>query len=329
MQNKLLLSLALAGMFLVSNTVADTLLTESFSNNPALDGWRVFGDTNLFTWDAANHDLQVTWDSTQSNSYFHHSLGTILTSNDDFSVSFDLLLNDANTNADGTNALQLAIGFNNLAEAENTNFLVGAETVTNLAEFEFFPGTGEYMGLPSLDATIVDSNADYYFAYADVPWNFGVFYHVTISHAAGTSSLTGQILANGQLYIALPPTPGNVYGVTGDFRLDTVSISSYSDLGSAALGYPSSITAHGIVKNIQVTGPPPPVTNLSGSLTNNSWQAQFSSLTNWNYTLEKSADLQTWSSLPPAVAGTGGQMTLQDTNALRQSQYYRVSANPQ
>jgi hypothetical protein len=78
-----------------------------------------------------------------------------------------------------------------------------------------------------------------------------------------------------------------------------------------------------------VTAPPPPVTYLSGSLTNDTWQAQFWSRTNWNYTLEKSSDLQSWSPLAPALGGTGGQMILQDTNAPQQSQYYRVSANPQ
>jgi hypothetical protein len=100
-------------------------------------------------------------------------------------------------------------------------------------------------------------------------------------------------------------------------------------MGTAEIGFPCSVTAHGIVKNILVTGPPPPVTYLTGSLTNGIWRVQFGSRTNWNYTLEKSSDLQSWSPLAPALGGTGGQMILQDTNAPQQSQYYRVSANPQ
>ena len=136
----------------------------------------------------------MTWDSRQSNSYFYHPLGTILTSNDEFSLSFDLLLTDAGTNADGTNALQLAVGFLNLAQAQNTHFLRGSgDNVTNLAEFDFYPGVAGF--LPSLDATLIDTNGYYYFAYEDIAWNFGAFYHVTIHHAAGTSALTGQILA--------------------------------------------------------------------------------------------------------------------------------------
>jgi hypothetical protein len=327
MRIKLLLSLASAGLFLVSNVVAGTILSENFSNNPAADGWQTFGNSNLFTWDSTNHDLQVTWDSTQSNSYFYHSLGATLTSNDDFTLSFDLLLNDANTNGDGTNALELSIGFLSLAEAESTNYIVGTgDNRTNVAEFDFFPGVGG--ALPSLDATLIDSNGYYYFAYNDVAWNFGTLYHVIIEHAAGTSALTGQVLVNGQLYSPLPGsgTYGGVYNEgTGDFSLDTIAISSYSDVDSAGYGYgPSSITAHGTVNNILVTELP--IAYVLGSLTNN---FQFWSHTGWNYTLEKSADLQTWSLLPPTIAGSGGLLTLVDTNAPQQSQFYRVLASPQ
>jgi hypothetical protein len=314
--------------------VTGTVLTEDFSNNPTGDGWKTFGNTNLFTWNATNQGLQVTWDSTQPNSYFYHPLGTIMTSNDAFSVSFDLLLNDASTNKDGTNSMELAVGFFNSSEAQSAGFFRGAVGVApNIAEFDFFAGNGNYYpaGVPSVDATLIDADNYYYFAYDDVPWNFGACYHVTINHAAGTSALTGQILTNGQLYANLPGTPGSYYNEgTRDFRLDTIAISSYSDANSAGYHYgPSSLTAHGMVKNLLITGPPPPVTYLSGSLTNNIWQVQFWSRTNWNYTLEKSPDLRTWSPLAPATGGSGVQMALQDTNAAAQGQYYRVSAYPQ
>jgi len=330
MRIKLLWSLASAGLFLVSNAVAGTILSENFSNNPAANGWQTFGNSNLFTWDSTHHDLQVTWDSTQSNSYFYHSLGATLTSNDDFTLSFDLLLNDANTNADGTNALQLSIGFLNLAEAESTNYIVGTGySRNNVAEFDFFPGVCG--GLPSLDATLIDTNGYYYFAYNDLPWNFGTLYSVLIHHPAGASTLTGQVLVNGQLYAALPGSGsyGGVYNEgTGDFRLDTISISSFSDVDSAGYGYgPSSITAHGTVNNILITELP--IAYIWGSMTNNIWQVQFWSHTGWNYTLQKSADLQVWSPLAPTVSGSGGLLILQDTNALQKSQYYRVLGNPQ
>ena len=71
---------------------AAATITENFSANPLQNGWQIFGDTNLFQWDSTNQNLAVTWDSSQTNSYFYHPLGTILTRNDDFSLAFDLAI---------------------------------------------------------------------------------------------------------------------------------------------------------------------------------------------------------------------------------------------
>ncbi|PYJ85541.1 MAG: hypothetical protein DME22_08750 [Verrucomicrobia bacterium] len=86
-------SLALAGLWVLSAAHATTI-TEDFSNNPSENGWHIFGNTNLFQWDSVNQNLAVTWDSSQANSYFYHPLGTILARDDDFSITFDLRLND-------------------------------------------------------------------------------------------------------------------------------------------------------------------------------------------------------------------------------------------
>jgi hypothetical protein len=303
--------------------VEGTVLAEDFSNNPVADGWQTFGNANLFTWNVTNQDLQVNWDSSQPNSYFYHPLGTIMTSNDAFSVSFDLQLSDVGTNGDGAYQFELAIGFLNLVEAEKSDFLRGTgDNATNLAEFDYFPPDG-YGDPPSLDATLIDANGNYSFHYADVPLVLGTPYHVTINHAAGATALTGEILTQGQIYTSLPQL--YTEGTLGDFRLDTIAVSSYIDKDA----YGSSILAHGIVKNFFITAPPPPVTYLAGQWTNNAWQTQFWSRTNWNYTLEKSTDLQSWSPLAPTLGGVGGLMTLQDTNTSAQIQFYRVSATPQ
>ena len=83
-----LLSLAAAPL------VGAAAILENFSSDPASHGWGIFGDASLFRWDAVNQNLNVTWDSSRSNSYFHLPLGTILTKSDDFSFSFDVRLND-------------------------------------------------------------------------------------------------------------------------------------------------------------------------------------------------------------------------------------------
>src|SRR5208283_6228045 len=91
-------SLALAGLFVLSAAhCGAATLTENFSTDPLQNGWQIFGNTNLFQWNATNQNLAVTWDSSQTNSYFYHPLGTVLTRNDDFSIAFDLQLNEVET----------------------------------------------------------------------------------------------------------------------------------------------------------------------------------------------------------------------------------------
>src|SRR5271154_3452597 len=132
---------AIAGLFALAAAHCSALtLTENFTNDPSRDGWQVFGDPNLFQWDSTNQNLDVTWNSTNQNSYFYHSLGTILTRNDDFSIVFDLQLNEAEVSGYG---FELAIGLLNLAEATSTNFnrSTGANS-PDLVELDYFPDVG-------------------------------------------------------------------------------------------------------------------------------------------------------------------------------------------
>ena len=100
---------------------------EDFASEPAARGWRVFGEASLFRWSSSNQALDVTWDSSRPNSYFHRPLGTILGKNDDFSLAFDLRLSDiaVAVNSNKTATFELAIGLLNLASATSTNFLRG------------------------------------------------------------------------------------------------------------------------------------------------------------------------------------------------------------
>jgi hypothetical protein len=131
-------------------------IAENFSANPLQNGWQIFGNTNLFQWDSTNHNLAVTWDSSQTNSYFYHPLGTVVTRNDDFSVAFDLRIDDA---AIGGYGFELAIGLFNLADATCPNFFRGTGYDSpNLVEFDYFPDpNGELLWGPSITAIMVDS----------------------------------------------------------------------------------------------------------------------------------------------------------------------------
>src|SRR5260221_93203 len=138
-----------------------TVIAEDFTSNPLQDGWSGFGDTNLFRSNATNQNLEVTWDSSQSNSYFYHPLGTTLSREDDFGLAFDLRLNDIGpgpaTNKAST--FPIAIGFLNLDQTTQTNFLRGTgNNSPDLGEFAYFWDSG--FGATSWP-TFVDTNSTF------------------------------------------------------------------------------------------------------------------------------------------------------------------------
>ncbi len=310
-------SLAIASLFVLSVASASAAtITENFSTDPLAHGWKNFGNTNLFHWNPTNQNVEVTWDSTNANSYFYLPLGTVLTRDDAFSLSFDLQVNDAVAFNFGS---ELALGLFNFANATNANFSRGGGSAPNLFEFDYFPDTG--FG-DSIDATLIDTNfgySYYYFAYDNQTLQPGVTYQVTLNHAAGTTNLTGQVLTNGVLFTALPFTYA---GPITDFRLDTLSISSY-----AGDGFGDDILAHGVVDNFSVTLPPSAVQNLSGQFVGGEWQAQFLSRSNWIYALERSTDLQGWTTVTNGLAGNGTNLIAADIAPPANESFYRIRAD--
>ena len=309
---KVRLMLALAGLFVLSAAHA-TLVREKFTTDPALDGWQIFGDANLFQWDSTNQNLAVTWDSSQTNSYFYHPLGATFTKADSFCVLFDLNLTDV----DVTGYFELAVGLCNFADATSTNFSRANGASPNLFEFDYFPDGPNSYG-PSIDATLVDADDNFYFAYdASQPMANGVTYQVVLIHRAGESGISGIVYTNGQVFTSLPKVAA--YGAD-DFRLDTLCISSYTTTDDI---YGDALLAHGTVDNLAFASPLPVDTvNTVAAGT-----IQFSSDTNWLYTLEQTADFQTWSPAAPVVFGDGTNLVLQATNPPAGKSFYRVRAD--
>jgi hypothetical protein len=310
--------LAFAGLFIFCATHCDaTTITENFSADPLQCGWNIFGKTNLFVWDSTNQNLAVTWDSTNQNSFFYHPLGTVLAIDDDFSLSFDLRLSSATACGYG---FELAIGLLHFSDATTADFSRSGGNSPNLFEFDYFPAD-DFGDSFSMDATLKDAQpgyAGFYFAYDNLPLIPGVTYRITLTHTAGSSALGGNVLADGEPYASLT----KIYSKPlTDFRLDTLSVSSYTDDG-----FGDSIFAQGSVDNFVVTLPPPPVQNLTGGFSNGVWQAQFLSRSNWLYTLQRSADFQSWTNLSPATSGNATNLFLQDANPPLAEAFYRVSA---
>ena len=306
-------------------------VVENFSVSPANNGWQVFGTNNLFVWDSTNQNLRVTWDSSKPNNYFHRPLGTILTPEDDFSLSFDLTFADyaSGVNPAKPGTFEAAIGMFNLDQAMQTNFFRGAGTTSfgpiNIVEFDFFPA------FDTFNATIAQtfvgtnhSNANWLYNHENQQeMTPGETFHVAMNYSSATRTLVTTVTNDGEPY-------GGPQVMTllahHDFRVTAFSISSYSDAGQHPL-YAGSILAHGTVDNITITTPPSPVAELSGGFNGALWQVQFTSRTNWLYTLERSVSSSMWTNASPATPGNGAMLTLSDITSPAGAAFYRVRAN--
>jgi hypothetical protein len=315
---KTIRSLAIASLFVLSGaTVNASTLVERFAADPALAGWQMFGNTNLFQWDSTNHVLAVTWDSTNQNSYFYHPLGVTLTTNDSFCVQFDLQLSDVTVFNYGN---QLAIGLLHLADATNASFSRPNGSAANLFEFDYFgafdEGANHYPA--SINATLKDTQPGYAgfdVIYDSITIQPGVTYRIQLIHRAGEATITGSVATNGVVISRLPLGYGS--GPLGQFQLDTLAIDCYADDG-----YGDSILAHGTVAQLACASPLPveQIKTLAAD------SVQFTSDTNWLYTLEQSADFQTWTPAAPAIFGSGTNLILQATNPPSAKAFYRVRA---
>jgi len=310
-------------------TAPAATIAESFTTNPLTRGWRVFGSTNLFAWDSTNQNLRVTWDSSQTNSYFYVPLGTILDRYDDFSLALDLELLDiaAGIYTNKTFTFEMTFGFLNLVDATKTNFFRGnGGDSPNLVEFDFFPQAGTVAPTvwPAFWSTnsVLNYNGPNDYTLIDLP--VGVVMRITMNYTGSNQTLVTSITTNG---VSIGP----IYSVKlsptfTDFRAGAFAIESYSDAGQNPR-YDGSLLAHGIVDNVLLTVPPPPVQDLLGYFAASHWQVQFTSRTNWSYALEASADLKSWTPVSQDAAGNGVSLILADTNTVfSRWQFYRVRA---
>lgn len=326
-------SLAFAGLLLLSAAHA-ALIHETFTNDPALDGWQVFGDTSLFQWDSSHQNLAVTWDSSQRNSYFYHALGETLCSTNDFTLAFDLQLNDIATGLapDYPSTFQVAIGLLNLAEATNDGFIIGTGyQAPDIVEFDYFPAFNIYDA--SVTTPVISSENNFANVGFTVPLMLatGVHYHVIMTYTAENKRLHTTLSSNGVPVGPIQDT--TLYDGFGDFQVDAFSINNYSQAGQdtsvhtnldgSTVIYAGSILAHGTVGKMAF-GTPLPSINLAAATPGS---IRFLGTTNWVFTLERSADFQSWTSVSPPAPGVNGMMKLSDSNPPVDQAFYRVRAD--
>ena len=301
-------------------------ITEDFATDPRTRGWTLFGNSTLFVWNAANHNLHVTWDSSRTNSYFYLPLETILTRADDFSLALDLQLSDVAAGVTKPSTFELAFGFLNLVSATKTNFFRGnSSSSPNLVEFDYFPEAGTISATlwPSFWSTnsVLNYNGSGDYTLLDLP--VGPSMRVTMSYTASNQTLATVITTNGVSIGAIASVQLNPSFT--DFRVSAFALESYSDAGQDPR-YGGSLLAHGMIDNIVLSVPPPPVQNISGQMSDNHWQVTFSSRTNWLYTLESTVGFASWVAVSATTSGNGEVLTLPDSRPLQAQSFYRVRA---
>ncbi len=303
-------------------------ISEKFAADPALDGWQVFGNTNLFQWDAADQNLAVAWNSTNVNSYYYHPLGVTLNSASNFMFAVDFNLQDIAIGTTPTKPqnFQIAFGLLNFAEATQPNFVVGTGTnETDVVELDYFPdsGFGASVTTPMISSANAFAPGGFTFPLELVP---GANYHAGLVYTADNQTLHTTLSSNG---VPIGPINDNFVGPGfGDFNVDTFSINCYTDAGQDTniyfgVDFAGSIIAHASVDNL-VFATPLPVTQVINATANS---VQFSSVTNWNYVLERSADFNSWSAASPTLPGVAGTMTLTDPHPPADKAFYRVRAD--
>jgi hypothetical protein len=304
---------------------------EDFSDAPSDEdrGWRIHGDHGRFWWDADAEYLEVTWDSSWPNSYYHHPLATVLSRVDNFALSFDLRLDSITpgTTEGKPAAFQIAVGLLELESATRAGMFRGTGVdpeagPRNVLEFDYFPDGG--FGA-TLSPVIVSSENQFAAEFAfPVELPLGQWVRVVLHYSAEKRVLQSQVLSND-----LTLHPLNDVTLTsefGDFRFDTVAVCCYSDEGQNPQFSQGSVTAVGALDNVLVVMPDAPIDVLEGGWSGESWRVVTRTQPGWNYTLERTSTFESWSVVDTFEAVGAGQQTLVDPMPLAEHGFYRVQA---
>jgi hypothetical protein len=300
---------------------------ESFSTDPAANGWQVHGDGTLFSWDSTNETLRVTWDSSRTNSYFHLPLNHVLTRTEDFAAAFDLRVDDINagTTSGKPFTFQIAVCLFDIDAARRTNFFIGSGTSPSSGprstiEFNYFPPSQGVSA--TFSAIAVPTNTNPFLFNHDFPRELdaGVWHRISLVYRSTNETVTMTKQRAGVPYGTVQTIP--LTGTFDDFAINTFAITSYSDRAGTG-----SVLAHGVIDNVEITLPSPPIESITLALTNGSQAAvHFESSAGWNYMLERSSTFTNWSPASAECAGSGGMMTLIDTTPPMSRAFYRIRA---
>lgn len=299
---------------------------EDFGRPPGESGWRVFGEGDLFRWDPVREAVQVTWDSSQANSYLFRSLGTVLSRADDFGFGFELELESVavGMNEGKPYTFELAIGLHRQAEATAPDFRRGTGLHSpNLVEWAYFPDSG--FGA-TLWPTVVSREGRFNYSgsgdFVRLELRPGVRHGFWLEFTAADATLrlewweAGGGGAGGR-QVRLSPQ-------FTDFRVDTLAIRSYSDAGADG-----SVLARGWVDSVRWKVPAGPLGRIEGHWEGETWVVTFIGRGGWEYELERARDGQSWQPVDGTrtVLEQDGRLELREAAPDRNAALYRVRAD--
>lgn len=322
------LTMAVAAALLwVPSPPARAANLEDFSTDPAQRGWRMVGDASAFHWDADAGALSATWDSRRSNAFFALPLATPLSKADDFSFGFKLRLAGIQAGVDPSKpgTFELAAGLLQLAQASAPGFERGVFLrSTNLVEWTWFPSAQGISA--SVSPAIVPADGRLPWAYSDSYMELAVAtdYRFHLDYTAADHTLRSTVTVDGEPGPELQPVvlPEDFT----DFRVDALSITSYSDAGQSPR-FAGSILATGWIDDVTWEVPGPPVGTIRIVADGAGLRLWVGTRVGWTYTLESSGDVATWNKVGAALEGTGADVEFHaEGGAPGEARFFRVGA---
>jgi hypothetical protein len=303
---------------------------EDFSEDPLVKGgWQVSGESSLFSWDESQGVLDVVWDSSKPNSYFTHSIGTVLSRVDDFVMAFDLRLDAIQPGATEGKpaAFQIALGLAELESIQRDGLARGAgidtETgVRNVMEFDYFPDAGFGATVSPVFVSAENEFAAGFTYPVELP--LGGWLTVVMEYSAAEGLLRTKLIQDGREYY--PVDPVALGAGFSDFRFDCVGVFSYSDEGQNPEFPMLSVYAEGVLDNFVLELPRLPVEEVSGGMVGGGWATSVQALPGWEYQLEHSLALDSWATVDSGSVATPGSLVLRDPAVTERAGFYRVVA---
>tara|TARA_Y100001934_G_scaffold210345_1_gene248914 strand:+ start:24 stop:1772 length:1749 start_codon:yes stop_codon:yes gene_type:complete len=319
-----------------SDQVRHASFVEDFSSDPVSEGsWKIHGDPSLFKYNEVEGRLDITWDSSEDNSFFYHPLNQTLNKDQSFALSFTLQVDQLEIGVDPEkkSTFPIALGLMELEEGLRSNYFRGSGIheeygPRGLVEWSYHADSG-------FGATVSSG-----FVSIDNQWSMqntfpleltmGAVYEIALHYDAQDQSLTTLMTEDGLPYgpiqnISLDEFYGAPLDGFTDLNVDSIVIASYSDGGQASPEFAGSVLANGWVDNMKLSVGRSHA-ELEIRLGDVPTEVMFDAKKNTFYWLEKTTDFKQWETRGFLFSESNAQQSIKDLGSRDAIGFYRVRA---